>query len=198
VTWLIICIVLLAAFGPVLWLIPSKKDKRLAGLRERARKEGFVVELKRLPKLDPTPEERVSAGGRPREPVVECAAYSCTMVKKLECLPPWRLLRTTDDSASQTQNPAKPRPGWVFEAGRRPQRDHLSAMLDATDEVLAVLPGDVLALEVTTRRLTFYWLEKPNADLSVLSTLMAHFQAWEARLRALDEKILAAKNTEDS
>jgi hypothetical protein len=195
---LIICIVLLVAFGPVLWLIPSKKDKRLAGLRERARKEGFVVELKRLPKLDPTPEERVSAGGRPREPVVECAAYSCTMVKKLDCLPPWRLLRTTDDSASQTQNPAKPRSGWVFETGRRPQRDHLSEMLDATDEVFEVLPGDVLALEVTTRQLTFYWLEKPNADLSVLSTLMAHFQAWEARLRALDEKILAAKNTEDS
>ena len=197
-TWLIICIVLLVAFGPVLWLIPSKKDKRLAGLRERAREEGFVVELKRLPKLDPTPEERVSAGGRPREPVVECMAYSCTMVKKLEYLPPWRLLRTTDDSASQAQNPAHPRSGWVFETGRRPQRDHLSAMLDATDEVLEVLPGDVLALEVTTRHLTFYWLEKPNADPSVLSTLMVHFQAWEARLRALDEKILAAKNTEDS
>ena len=71
-------------------------------------------------------------------------------------------------------------------------------MLDATDEVLEALPDDVVGLEVARRRLTFYWLEKPGIELDVLATLMAHVKAWEARLRALDEKILAAKNSEDS
>ena len=197
-TWLIIGVVLLVAFGPVLWLIPSKKDKRLAGLRERARVEGFVVELNRLPNLDPTAEERVSAGGRPRVAVIECSGYSYSMARNLEFLPTWRLLQTRQELPPETQSSKNRRPGWEFETGRQPEREHLSAMLDATDEVLEALPDDVVGLEVARRRLTFYWLEKPGIELDVLATLMAHFKAWEARLRALDEKILAAKNSEDS
>jgi hypothetical protein len=73
-TWLIIGLILLAAFGPVLWLVPSRKDRHLSALREQARLEGLVVELRRLPKLQPSAHERVTAGGRVKKPVQECAA----------------------------------------------------------------------------------------------------------------------------
>ena len=46
-TWLLIILVLVVAFGPVLWLVPSKRDKRLAALRSRARSAGLIVEMRR-------------------------------------------------------------------------------------------------------------------------------------------------------
>ena len=190
-TWLIIIVVLLVAFGPVFWLVPSKRDRRLAGLRERARREGFVVELARLPDPDPTPEQRVSAGGQVREPIIECAAYTHTMARKLAWLPRWRLLRKANAQDG-------PRPGWVFDPGRRPSRDYLAQMLDVTDPVLDSVPLDVVGLEVSSRHMTLYWLERPGADEALVASLMALFSAWEARLKALDGEINTAKMDEDS
>ena len=56
-TWLLIILVLVVAFGPVLWLVPSKRDKRLSALRSRARSEGLIVEMRRIPKPNPAPED---------------------------------------------------------------------------------------------------------------------------------------------
>lgn len=190
-TWLIIIVVLLVAFGPVLWLVPSRKDRRLAGLRERARREGFIVELARLPDPDPTPQQRVSAGGRVRDPVIECAAYSRVMTRRLKWLPGWRVLRM----AHATDGP---RPGWVFETGSRPNRDHLVQMFDVTDPVFESVPSDVVGLAVADRHLTAYWLEQPGANEAAVAQLMALLEAWEARLEALDGKINTAKMDEDS
>ena len=190
-TWLIIIVVLLVAFGPVLWLVPSRKDRRLAGLRERARREGFVVELARLPDPDPTPQQRVSAGGRLRDPVIECAAYSHLMTDRLNWLPGWRMLRLAHASDG-------PRPGWVFEPGCRPNRDHLAQMLDVTDPVLDSVPSDVVGLAVANRHLTAFWLEQPGSTEATVSGLKALFTAWEARLSTLDGEINTAKIDEDS
>ena len=60
-TWLLIILVLVVAFGPVLWLVPSKRDKRLSALRSRARAEGLIVEMRRIPKPDPAPRATRSA-----------------------------------------------------------------------------------------------------------------------------------------
>lgn len=190
-TWLIIIIVLLVAFGPVLWLVPSRKDRRLAGLRERARREGFIVELAHLPDPEPTPQQRVSAGGRLRDPIIECAAYTHIMTGRLRWLPDWRLLRV----ALTTEGP---RPGWVFETGCRPDRDHLTQMLEVTDPVLDSLPPDVVGLAVADRHLTAYWLEQPASNEAAVARLMVLFRAWEGRLEALDGEINTAKMDEDS
>ena len=56
--WIIIIVVLLVAFGPVLYLLPTKKDRRLAALRQQARLVGFVVELKPVRKLNPDARDR--------------------------------------------------------------------------------------------------------------------------------------------
>ena len=106
-SWLIITVVLLIAFGPVLWLIPSQRDKRLAALRLAARQAGLNVEIEHLPKLNASAEERVSAGGVIRDPVVECAAYSHMLERRLYLLPHWRLLK-------DAQGDDGPVPGWTF------------------------------------------------------------------------------------
>ncbi len=190
-TWLIIIVVLLVAFGPVLWLVPSRKDRRLAGLRERARREGFVVELVRLPDPDPSPQQRVSAGGRLRDPVIECAGYTHMMTARLKWLPGWRMLRMAGASDG-------PRPGWVFDPGSRPDGDYLAQMINATDPGLDSVPPDVVGLAVANRHLTAYWLEQAGSDEATVTRLMALLTAWEARLKMLDGEINTAKIDEDS
>ncbi|MFI2810093.1 MULTISPECIES: hypothetical protein [Microbulbifer] len=50
--WLPVLIIILAialVIGPVMWLKPSSRDRRLAGLRQRAAGAGMVVQMSRLP-----------------------------------------------------------------------------------------------------------------------------------------------------
>ncbi|MEM9624471.1 MAG: hypothetical protein AAF993_22715, partial [Pseudomonadota bacterium] len=74
-TWLILILVLAMVIGPVMYLVPSARDKRLAELRSQARIAGLGVKLSTLPKLDPSADERVSAGGVIKEAANSCVAY---------------------------------------------------------------------------------------------------------------------------
>jgi hypothetical protein len=67
-TWLIIIVALFAAFGPLLWMMPSRADRRLAKMRARARTHGIHVEITQLDDLDAEPQARVTSGGVKLEP----------------------------------------------------------------------------------------------------------------------------------
>jgi len=181
-TWLIIIVVLIVAFGPVMWLVPSKRDRRLAAMRQQARQEGLLVEMRRLPKVDAAPEDRVTAGGRVREAVQELAVYQQPLKRRLRHLPRWRLLRSGPGIEAL--------PGWAFEIGKKPQHPNLDAAIQALEPVFARLPADVLALECQDRTLDAYWLEKPEngpADVAVLAdTLTSGGRSLEALDAALE------------
>jgi len=188
VTWIVIVVVLLVAFGPVLWLVPSKRDRRLTALRGRARTEGLVVEIRHLPKLDWRPEDRVSAGGKVREPVIECAAYSLRFGRRLGHLPGWRVLRVATDG------PPDPFPSWRYD--QRPKgegRRYLEQMLEPVRRTLAGLPDDVAGFEVNSTGLSVYWLERPGSHPDTVSELAAGLRALEAALGALEREIDAAR-----
>lgn len=189
-TWLIIVLILLAAFGPVLWLVPSKKDRHLSAIREQARREGLVVELRRLPKLQPSAQERVTAGGRVKEPVQECAAYIRTLRRKLRTLPAWRVHRGAGDLEA--------RPGWFFDFDRRARGDAFEATMAALEPLFAELPGDVIALELTDRTLVTYWLERSSATRETVSELASALGAAEAALLDLDDRFQRAAEDDDS
>ncbi len=189
-TWIVIGVVLLAAFGPIFWLVPSKKDRRLARLRQEARHAGLVVEIKSIPKLDASAEERVSAGGVVREPKVLCASYAFTLPRKLEHLPVWLALR----SPAATDGPWS---GWTFQ--RRPDaaNPHRVAMLERFEPFLARLDASHLGIEVADRELRIYWAETPNATLTV-PELAAALEDLGGRLTALDAEIDKRIRDEDS
>lgn len=189
-TWIVICIVLLAAFGPVLWLLPSPRDRRLAALRARARAEGLVVELKHLPKLNASAQERVSAAGRVREPLIDCAAYSHGMQRRLKHLPQFRIQRAEDEAG-------QPRPGWRF-LDPPDSRQHLEPTLALLDGLIAGLPTDTLAVGIEARNLTVYWLEGVGADPQVVGSMAAYLRDFEQQLVALDDLIAEESDREDS
>lgn len=192
-TWILIALVLVIAFGPVLWLVPSKKDRRLAALRARARQEGLVVDIRRLPKRDASAEERVSAGGRIREPVMECAAYGRMFSKKLRFLPGWRLLRRPAEGKPD------PLPDWQYDLRPKGEgRAHLDAMLARAAGCLAHLPDDVIGLEVDARSVQAYWLEKPGSTVDTVAKLAATLGDLETDLITLDEQVAPRNRDTDS
>lgn len=192
-TWVLIGLVLVIAFGPVLWLVPSKRDKRLSAMRSRARSEGLVVEVRRIPKPNPTAEDRVSAGGKPRNPVIECASYALALPRSLKELPAWRVLRKAADG--------RPDPFEEWQYDQRPKgegRAHLDAMLSLARDALGALPADVAALEVSPRMVLAYWLEKPGSTADSVPQLAATLREFAAGLTDLEARIEAARVADDS
>jgi len=191
-TWVLIGVILLLAFGPVLWLVPSRKDRRLTALRAQGRAEGLVVEIRRIPKPDPRPEERVSAGGKVRTPTLETAVYGLTMHRKLRHLPGWRIIRMETDDAD-------PLPGWRYD--RRPTgegRRYLEPMIELARTLIEALPDDVVALEVEARMLYVYWLEKPGSNVSVVTEIATDLKEFEGALGVLEDQISAELDRNDS
>ena len=203
-TWLIILVILLVAFGPVLWLVPSKRDRRLTRLRAQARAEGLIVELKSVPKLNPAAHERVSAGGRIRDPKIECATYQQPLTRKTEYLPGWCLLRNPGSPGPGPAtdldgkfHPVGELPGWSYLTA--PERSEvLSQSIEAVKPLLGELPEDVVAVELSARTVAAYWLESPGSDVQQVAEIAAILRRIEAKILALDEQIRQTKISEDS
>jgi hypothetical protein len=182
-SWLIILVVLLAAFGPILWLVPSKRDRRLTAMRQQARQEGMTVEMRRLPKVDPLPEERVTAGGRVLQPVEDLAVYQWPLSRRIRHLPAWRLVRHGQGIQAL--------PDWAFEIGRKPQHPQLDASLEVLGTLLAGLPEDVLAIECEDRQLSAYWKESPGSGPAQVTEIARLLASASQALEALELKLEA-------
>ena len=177
--WIIVVVVLLVAFGPVLYLLPTKKDRRLAALRQKARLLGFVVELKPIAKLNPEARDRVTAGGQLRTPQHDSVAYTLGLRSKFEHLRPWRLLKGAGSPA--------PLDGWVLdeEAFENRAVDYLETL----QQLFAQLPSDTVAVELGVRTLTCYWLEQYPADEATVDALHAVMAEFEEHLRVREAQI---------
>lgn len=179
--YLLIGLILVVAFGPVLWLRPSARERRLAGLRQRAYQEGMRVELRRLPDPAVAAAERVTAGGRMLDTTREVAAYLMPLPRRLRRLPSWRLVR--GDSGSRALD------GWSFEVGKRPESGNLPRLLDALAAPLAELPEDVVALQCEPLSVAGYWLEGPDASPDRVADLAVRLAAVGAALTALEARL---------
>ena len=150
VTWLIVGLLLLAAFGPIVWLIPSRTDRRLARMRAHARKVGLTVQLSPIKKRNADASERVTSAGAPKTPTITCAAYRLAFARPIKHLPAWKADRDTNADAG-------PVSGWVWDvAPTGPQASSLSDVWP----LLGTLPEDALAVEATRLDVACWWLER--------------------------------------
>lgn len=191
-SWLVIVLILLAAFGPLFWMLPSKSDRRLAKMRSRARALGMQVEMTQLRDLAAEPSERVTAGGRRREPMVACAAYRLPLPRMARAAPQWRLLR----SRAEVDGPL---PGWQWDsepAGQAPYWSQVKPIVDA-------LPADALACSAHSTEVGCWWRERAAADTAEKSVESLHATLakllelqclTDAAIRAADE----AEGTDDN
>jgi hypothetical protein len=181
--WILIVVLLLVAFGPILWLMPSRRDKRLNALRGAARQAGLAVELVRLPRLDVAPGDRVNAGGRAVDTARELAVYRLPLPRSFEQLPAWRAFRAANGLPAW--------PGWVFATDARPDHPRLAAVIATLASQVAALRPDVAAIECETRRIGLYWLESPGATPETVSELGAWLRNAGLALLQLDAALAA-------
>jgi hypothetical protein len=178
--WFVIALVLLAAFGPVLWLLPSAKDRRLTRLRGRARSLGLEVEISRLPDLAAAPAERVTAGGRRREPMLLAACYRLPARRKLNRAPQWRVLKGDD---------AGPIPGWQWDGAPAGSQTYWGELAGQ----LARLPSDALACAADAHSVACWWREQtPQGPDAVLDSVYAILTEMLEIQRVEDEMIRSA------
>ena len=183
VAWIIAAIVLLAVIGPVLYLLPSKRQRRLGALRAAARSAGLAVELASVPKLDAAPEERVSAGGVPRDARIDCAAYRLPLPKPLPDAPCWRLLKCRSVDASRPH----PIDGWT---ALSPPQDVPTPNADYWRRVAAcidALPGGCVGVEANGAQVG--WLGTERLGDAVPEDVVADIRSGLEALRDLHVRI---------
>jgi hypothetical protein len=154
--WLIVGFVLLAAFGPIMWLRPSRRDRLQARLRDEARRGGLVVEIVKIPKNNPSPNDRVSPGGIVREPIIICSAYRILARQRYKKTPTWFLLRGNDGD-----NVSNDLLGWVQHAkipvlGLPPDP---VGYWSGIGKIVHGLEDHCVAIEASSSALSWYWLE---------------------------------------
>jgi len=151
-SWIVIALVLLAAFGPILWLLPSRTDRRLAAMRARARTRGIHVEITHMPDVDADPTARVTAGGKRLEPTISCAAYHLGMHREARAAPQWKLMRR--------RGATDPLDGWQWDS---PRVDD-AAYWQEVAAVVRELPADALACAADARETICWWRERVAAE----------------------------------
>lgn len=199
-TWVIIGLILVAAFGPVLWLKPSGRDKRLNALREAARHAGLTVDIKPLLKLNPTAQERVSAGGEARDSTRLVARYSRHLEKPLRAVAGWQVVAQPASQESGSTRPAiQVAPGWVFDPSFDfPPEGGWPASLKENLPNLEKLPKGILAVVLERRLVGVFWDENASANAADVAILGQALEAVEGQLLALDEQLLVSEGDENS
>jgi len=183
-SWLIITLILLAAFGPVFWVMPSSNDRRLAKMRSRARTLGLRVEMTQLPDLAAQPSARVTAGGRRLEPMVSCAAYHLALPQMARAAPQWRLLRSRAESSG-------PFAGWQWDS--QPAGD--ASYWERLATIVAALPADALACGAQASEVACWWREHAAAENAERSVELLHETL--VKLAELQRVTDAAQGRED-
>ena len=146
VFWLIIIMIVAALIGPVVYLMPTKREKRLSEVRLLARKLGLRVSVEGIPDLNIKREELVSPSGIARSPTVECAVYRLRFDNLDDQAFSWAIYKSNNALLGFVQAPLK---GWIWEGleenGLQITENYWERLEKAMDE----LPEQCLALEVT-------------------------------------------------
>ncbi len=104
--WLLIALILAAAFGGIAYVIPTKFQRRVSHLRLSARKQGLIISATTLPDLDAPAEDRVTSGGKKRQREQLAVVYELAYLGPLEHVPTWQLVRYKKSQI--------PIPGWLL------------------------------------------------------------------------------------
>lgn len=179
--WLIFVLILVMVIGPIMYMVPTERDKRLMQLRMKARQLGMNIEISTLPKLDPTADERVTASGQVKSPTFSCSGYQLP-VSNDDALATFRLQRIPQSPTMLVNEVA----GWHATTADGSEQIRLSGDLAGLENFLRSLPDTWSAVALDARFLTCFWDEKASADSDILESMvevLREFETVSARLR---------------
>ena len=137
--YVIIVIILLIIIGPILAVLPSKRQKDQMQKRQTAMKAGISVNLTRIDDPDPDPEKYLSNTGKPLERVMALIAYRLPRLRpgqRRQVAYDWALERKLNQAVG-SHNADLPS-GWCWgNASSGPFSEPFSAPLSASMSVPA-------------------------------------------------------------
>lgn len=157
--------ILLLAAAPLMWAMPSRRERELARLREAARRLGYTLQVTEVDHPSPTSEQQVSAAGKVRRPMLGCVAYRLPRApvagadapdEDPDAAPRPRAPRTRITRRAGAQLAGLPE-GWKVDDGFEPPDAALLALLPQLDR-------DVLAVESTGTTVALFWTERGGED----------------------------------
>ena len=128
-TWLLISVLLLAAFGGVAFILPSKLQRSVAKTRQSARQFGFSISSEVLLDLDAAPEDKVTSGGKVINKTRICVIYELPFENPLATEIRWQLVRYKKSDV--------PLNGWML-------KDSVHEGVDLIDSEYWVLINDLI------------------------------------------------------
>jgi hypothetical protein len=158
--YVIIIIILLVIIGPILSLLPSKRQKQQIAMRKAAMDAGVSVALTRIDDPDPDPEQYLSNTGKPLERVMPVVAY-----RRFRPRPDswrqrpeiaWALIR--QQSADVEGLP----PGWQWQDTRL--ADLPPVLSQYLMGGIGGLPDDVIRVEEQKFIISIYWRERADSQ----------------------------------
>ncbi|XOV81910.1 MAG: hypothetical protein ACFHXK_13690 [bacterium] len=184
-TWLIVFLGMVVVVGPIMYLLPNAKDKRLSALRGRARALGMSVQITSIAKLDPSAAERVSAGGRTLQPQTACAGYKLPLGQKLALSGELMLLRLPP-APSVTVNEVLPGLALSTESDAQlwARYNAGGAATRLIENAFQRLPQDTLGIAIEAHNVVCFWQEKAKADGDEVATIRAVLEQLREDLQA--------------
>ncbi len=175
--WVVVTLLsFLLVVGSVMWIMPSKQDRKIAKLRQQAILSGIKVKIMKYPMINPS--------GRVEENCFEGANYSFVEVKLPEVKSGWMLIRNHDQSDSLENQEKNTMPilnwGWYIEQSDLPNEiiEHLSQLVGQYKERL-------FAISIMSNSISIGWNENgTHEDLE-------HFNRWSTELTQLFEDEMA-------
>ena len=140
--WIIASLVLAFMLAPILWIVPSPRQRRQMRLRERARELGITVQIATFPQ---TRRQRVR-----KEEEYQGLAY-CMALPRARAAERWRF--------------------WLDAAAREGEEfTPPAAIAAAMQRVAGELPNDCRVVEAGGRMLRVWWREA-NAEVATVEAL---------------------------
>jgi hypothetical protein len=158
--YVIIIVVLLVIIGPILALLPSKRQKQQIQMRKAAMDAGISVALTRIDDPDPDPEAYLSNTGKPLERVMAVVAYRRFRPRPDQ----WRQRPEIAWALNRHRGAGVDglAPGWLWDSTAvvdlpRALHEYLVGMVDS-------LPDDVIRVEEQKFIISIYWRERATPE----------------------------------
>ena len=164
--WVLVAgLAFLMVIGSILWIMPSKRDRRIARLRQAAILKGIKVKLIKYP--------LINLSGRVEEGAIDAAGYSFSLEEE-GVHAGWMLIKSFQSSDDAVDKSAPK--GWGWYISQQPLSQDILTHLES---LLLKYADQIQALSIMTGGITVGWNEQGvAADLD-------EFEAWVAELRGL-------------
>lgn len=165
--WMIVAgLAFLMMLGSILWIMPSKRDRRIAKLRQAAILRKIKVKLIKYP--------LINLSGRVEEGAIEAAAYSFDGIDEEEINAGWMLIRSYHTAEQEPDDNAPE--GWAWYINQQALPDDI---INHMESFLLRYSEQVQALSVMMGGITIGWNEQGTLED------LESFEVWVEQLRQL-------------